>query len=214
MKEGYKDIRELARSIQETAGTDEKLRQEDVRTMLSDVRALYERLIVLQYKFQEAEVKEIEGKTSEEQDQEDTSPLSESRNGKGTASREQHTSLNFSLNTEASEVPQNNEDLFSSLGKGESPGQQQETLASLLGKSPIGDLWSEIGINQQYLFTNELFQGSREAFEDSVEKLNNLNDREEALRYLQNDLQAHFEWDTEDQVFTTFLTLVKRRYTE
>lgn len=86
------------------------------------------------------------------------------------------------------------------------------TLASKLGKTPIADLKSAIGINQKFLFMNNLFQGENLAYNDAIEKLNSCQTREEALEYLDKQLSEQFNWDVDDEHVGEFRELIERRY--
>jgi hypothetical protein len=75
------------------------------------------------------------------------------------------------------------------------------------------DLRLAIGIYERYLFANELFNGSLEAYEESVNAINGFDTLEQAERYIMGQLKKKYNWDMENETVLQFQTLVKRRYT-
>ncbi len=109
-------------------------------------------------------------------------------------------SLNDVMSSEDSE-PSINEQLSTN----------NETLADKLQKSPIGDLTEAIGINQKFLFMNDLFEGENEAYKSALQQLNDFGSMQEASTYLQ-ELEAKYHWDAEHKSTVQFKDLVERRY--
>jgi hypothetical protein len=89
---------------------------------------------------------------------------------------------------------------------------EDQSLAARLGKAPIKDLRTAIGINQKFLFMNDLFEGENTHYNEAVEKLNSFGTREEALRYLDKELSVRFGWTVDDENVGSFRELVERRY--
>ncbi len=90
--------------------------------------------------------------------------------------------------------------------------QNDNSLASRLQKSPISDLKSVIGLNKRFLFANELFDGNMEAFNRALNELNHINSHDEALRFIDLQVKARFNWNDEEDVTQQFLELVERRF--
>lgn len=90
--------------------------------------------------------------------------------------------------------------------------EHAETLADKLSYSRIDDLTVAIGLNQKFQFINELFNGDAEAYKSTINKLNKLENAGEARKLVQTELMQTYQWDEEDQVTSTFLGLVERRY--
>jgi DNA-binding ferritin-like protein len=86
------------------------------------------------------------------------------------------------------------------------------TLADKLQKSPIADLSKAIGINQKFLFINELFKQNADEFHVAIEKLNSCSDFDSAQVYLKETFFEKYSWDAEDRNVSNFLDLVERRY--
>ena len=72
----------------------------------------------------------------------------------------------------------------------------------------ISDIKSAISLNDKIWFIKELFDGSTEKYDKTVDLLNNCNNLDEALKYSNNN----FKWDQESQSTKKFLELVYRRF--
>lgn len=87
-----------------------------------------------------------------------------------------------------------------------------QSVASELEKKPITDLSAAIGINEKFLFINELFGGSTEDYNDSLDHLNKCKDHAEAGTFINDNLKEKYHWDEENNAVSVFLDLVERRY--
>lgn len=88
----------------------------------------------------------------------------------------------------------------------------RETLIDKIGKSSIQDLKEAIGVNQKFLFMNELFAGENNDYNEAIEKLNSFQTKDEAVEFINSTLSAQFSWDMEGESATSFIDLVERRY--
>lgn len=88
------------------------------------------------------------------------------------------------------------------------------SLANRLGQSKIDDLKKAIGLNERFLFSNELFNGNMEAFNRSLNELNHIATREDAHKYINLQLKEQYNWDEESETVAAFLSLVERRFIE
>jgi hypothetical protein len=89
---------------------------------------------------------------------------------------------------------------------------QQGTLADRLKKQPIKDLRESIGLNQKFLFMNELFQGENTAYNEALEKLNSFPGFNEARAYIVAELSEKYHWNGDSEFVQSFMELVERRY--
>lgn len=90
--------------------------------------------------------------------------------------------------------------------------EKQETIADRLKKSPIQDLKKAIGLNQKFLFINELFEGDASAYEESIEILNNAVSMAEALKYFDKNLVSDNDWEEDHPSVVDLKELVQRRH--
>ena len=94
---------------------------------------------------------------------------------------------------------------------GESLMQEDHSLAAKLQQNPVRDLKSVIGINDKFLFVNELFGGSMEKYNKSIENLNDLKTLNGAMIYL-NELKIELQWNSSNEAYQKLAELVKRKF--
>ncbi len=85
-------------------------------------------------------------------------------------------------------------------------------LAERLKETPIKDLKKAIGINDRYLFINDLFNGDEAMFERSVKTLNNFSILPEAEFWMQRELKMKLGWKEDNLLAKQFIQLVRRRF--
>ena len=90
--------------------------------------------------------------------------------------------------------------------------QSQTTLADQFGEQKILDLTKEIGLNERFLLTQNLFNGDASLFEKTINRLNNCSSKEEALTFFKNDLAKTFDWNLKSTMVKKFIKLIERRY--
>jgi hypothetical protein len=86
------------------------------------------------------------------------------------------------------------------------------TLGEKLERLPISDLKKAIGLNQKFVFINELFNKDHEIFETTLLTINNFSSAIEADNFINNNLKARFNWDTSNENVKDFFELVERRF--
>jgi hypothetical protein len=86
-------------------------------------------------------------------------------------------------------------------------------VASLLQSTPIRDLKKAIGINDRYLFINELFRGDDNMYERSIKTINAFTIYAEAEYWIQRELKVKIGWNDNLETVKHFDQLVKRRFT-
>jgi len=77
-----------------------------------------------------------------------------------------------------------------------------------LGKKPVSNIATAIGINERFQFIKELFQNNVELYTGAIQELNELSSFESALTLLQNKYTLDFE----DELVQRFVSIVERRY--
>ena len=85
-------------------------------------------------------------------------------------------------------------------------------MSEKLTDSPIKDLKKAIGINDRFLFINELFRGDEAMYERSIKTINNFTIMPEAQYWIQRELKVKIGWKDSDEVVKQFDQLVKRRF--
>jgi hypothetical protein len=85
-------------------------------------------------------------------------------------------------------------------------------LADTLTGSPIKDLKKAIGVNDKFLFINELFRGDEAMYERSLKTINNFNVFQEAEYWIVRELKIKLAWEDSKETTKHFFQLVRRRF--
>ena len=94
---------------------------------------------------------------------------------------------------------------------GEKMIQEDHSLAAKFQQNPVRDLKSVIGINDKFLFVNELFGGSMEKYNKSIENLNDLKTLNGAMIYL-NELKIELQWNNSNEAYHKLSDLILRKF--
>ena len=84
----------------------------------------------------------------------------------------------------------------------------QKKTADQTYQPSVPDLRKAIGINDRFLFQRELFNGSSELYNQTLDQLNSMQDLASALSFL----KTNFNWDTASETYEMFIKTVKRRF--
>ena len=104
--------------------------------------------------------------------------------------------------TDLSSKPDVNDALFT----------EDSSISNHLKKQPIADLMSAIGLNERYLYSNELFDGDMEEFRTTIKVLNEFDNGEEAMTFFNNGLRDTYGWEDDNMLANALFSLVERRY--
>jgi len=176
---------------------DGSLPSEDFNKLLEASRLLHERLAILQYLTEKSRLstnKIIDAENLIEKNQInllDAIVEEEVKSDKDNSIKED--SENKSINELHSQTP-------------------QTSLADHFGQQRINDLTKEIGINERFLLTENLFNGDTKAYNDAIDNLNNFSNSEDALKYFRQDLAKNLNWNLKTTQVKRFIKLVERRY--
>jgi len=89
---------------------------------------------------------------------------------------------------------------------------EKTELAEVLTEAPIRDLKKGIGINDRYVFLNELFRGDDAMYERSIKTINGFRILAEAEYWIERELKVKVGWDDSKPTTQHFYQLVKRRF--
>jgi hypothetical protein len=81
-----------------------------------------------------------------------------------------------------------------------------------LKDSPIRDLRKAIGINDRFVFINELFRGDEAMYERCIKTINSFNIYPEAEYWMNRELMVKLGWDENLGSVKNFYQLVRRRF--
>ena len=172
------------------------LSAKDIQPLLIAARLLHERLSILQY-------------LAEKKDQDS----SETESQKETEKIEENQINLIDVIVEEEAKTEKVEPLTSSKSVNEMHSNSPQTsLADQFGQQPIIDLNKEIGINERYLMTENLFGGDSQECTNAIHKLNEFENLVLAQDYLKKELSQKFNWSTKSNQVKRLFKLVERRY--
>jgi len=88
----------------------------------------------------------------------------------------------------------------------------QIEIGSLLNNGPIKELKKGIGINDRFLFVQELFRGDETMYERSIKTIDGFAIYPEAQFWIQRELKLKIGWNENSATVMHFDQLVKRRF--
>jgi hypothetical protein len=80
-------------------------------------------------------------------------------------------------------------------------------LSSRLQTKPITNIQNAIGLNDKFLFINELFDGDADKYNGTIETLNKATHFNEAYHFL----VENFKWDMDSELVQKILDLIRRK---
>lgn len=83
---------------------------------------------------------------------------------------------------------------------------------SQLKGSPVKELRKAIGVNDRFVFINELFRGDEPMYERSIKTINNFRILPEAEYWMERELKIKLGWDDSREIVKHFYQLVSRRF--
>jgi hypothetical protein len=199
----YKNIQTIIKSISKNIDNLEngKLHAEQISSLLEDSRNLHERIAILQYLHHKGDL--VKKKKEKKQSNQKTIELNFEDINKIDS---EQTSLLDAIDEEKKQ----NDQTSSSIN--ESFANKSQTLADKLGKIPIENIITHLGINEKFLFINELFKSDSELFKVSLQKIDSLSSFEDAKSYLEEILKQKETWNLKNKTLKKFINLVERRY--
>ncbi|MEI8075252.1 MAG: hypothetical protein WCH78_10925 [Bacteroidota bacterium] len=90
--------------------------------------------------------------------------------------------------------------------------QNEVDVSAGFQETPIRDLKKAIGINDRYLFINELFRGDETMYERSLKTINSFAIFPEAQYWIQRELKVKLGWNDRSETVDHFHQLVRRRF--
>ena len=90
--------------------------------------------------------------------------------------------------------------------------EQVLEIGHFLTESPVKDLKKAIGVNDRFVFINELFRGDEVMYERSIKTINSFRIMAEAEYWIERELKVKLGWDDTRETTRHFYQLVKRRF--
>lgn len=85
-------------------------------------------------------------------------------------------------------------------------------ISEKLTETPVKDLKKAIGINDRFLYINDLFRGDEAMYERSIKTINGFSIWPEAEYWIRRELKTKLGWTDENGTVKQFDQLVKRRF--
>jgi len=89
---------------------------------------------------------------------------------------------------------------------------EMPSVGEKMAQLKLMDLKKGIGLNERFLFTNELFNGDMSAFNRAVDELNHLESMSEANKFMNDGLALKYGWKPENETVESFKSLISRRF--
>ncbi|MDP2422969.1 MAG: hypothetical protein U1C46_10130 [Bacteroidales bacterium] len=86
------------------------------------------------------------------------------------------------------------------------------SLGKMMQFSQISDLKTTIGINDKFLFINELFKGDLAGYNNAINRLNACSNRNEAINLIEQ-MGHQFKWNLQSTSIMRLNHFIKRRFT-
>lgn len=90
--------------------------------------------------------------------------------------------------------------------------QTQQELGARFADAPVKDLRHAIGINDKFLFIQELFRGDVDVYERSIKTINECQSLQEAEYWIERELKIRQGWQDDMPAVHHFYSLVKKRF--
>lgn len=90
----------------------------------------------------------------------------------------------------------------------ESLAGKKEDISSKIQSKPIPSINSALGINDRFKLINDLFNGDKDSFQNTIGILDGASNFNEAFNYI----SSSFEWDMEEDSVQFLLELVRRKF--
>ena len=84
----------------------------------------------------------------------------------------------------------------------------KSTTVEQIAKGAISDINKAVGVNDRYLLIRDLFGGSAEEYERVVAVLNNFENLEDCMIYI----DEHFDWNPNSDGAKMMMELLERKY--
>lgn len=108
-----------------------------------------------------------------------------------------------------------NFDLFSDSSKAtisdKFTGQDEQSLADKMQQTKVTDLRQSVGINEKFLFINELFNGDLSRYNKVIDELNELTTLKGVQTFLL-EIKVQNQWDDELEAYLKLKDLAERKF--
>jgi hypothetical protein len=107
---------------------------------------------------------------------------------------------------------EDNNEISSKPDINEAFAKEDSSISGHLQKQPIADLMSAIGLNERYLYANDLFEGDMEEFKNAIKMLNEFESGMDAKSFFESGLRSTYSWEDDNALAQALFNLIERRY--
>jgi hypothetical protein len=90
--------------------------------------------------------------------------------------------------------------------------ESKTEVAQMLVDTPVKDIKKAIGVNDRFVFINELFRGDEVMYERSIKTINSFDIWPEAEYWIRRELKLKLSWQDKNEIVQQFDQVVKRRF--
>ena len=119
------------------------------------------------------------------------------------SSEEERVEMDDSLNQKFAKTEETLNDQFK---------EEQVSVASKHQQKKISSILEAVSLNQEYMFTSELFGGEKDLFLEAVEKIESCNSFDESVEMLVSSYSKEYSWDMNSVEVKELLKVVFRRF--
>ena len=89
--------------------------------------------------------------------------------------------------------------------------KKDKSIAAQMSHNHINNIKKAIGINEKFLFINELFNGNMQEYNKALDSFNSFENSFEASQLI-DELKLKYKWKTENNSFLQFMEIIKRKF--
>lgn len=89
---------------------------------------------------------------------------------------------------------------------------EKKNLSALHARKKTGSIRSAINLNQRFMFTNELFDGDSQAFNQALDQLDGFDSYKAAHAHCMQQYASRYKWDVNDEAAQEFFDILQNRY--
>lgn len=100
------------------------------------------------------------------------------------------------------------------LNKALAAPPEKPSIAASHARKKASNIRSTITLNQRFMFTNELFNGDTQAFNQALDQLDSYHSYVEAYQYTMRHYARQYNWEEDSEASQEFLQILQSRYGE
>lgn len=135
----------------------------------------------------------------------------ETKESKKTSKSEKAAIIDLFAESDKTSLSDKFKDEKKSLNEKLGEDKKEKSLADKILKKPIKDLKTAIGINDKFIFINELFKGSLQEYNKAIETINSFATDKEAFLFIE-ELKEKYNWEEKPDIYVKLEDFVLRKF--